>query len=143
MDATAQRQPLFFLIDDDPHSARFLMRKLENACGERAGIRCEWFGDMNTSQNMLADLPSKAPEERPDLVIVDIKSHSQANEKFIAAISPAVKAANVILVAMTHKTDSKKQKLLLNAGAEKIFERHAKLEKFETEVTKIIRFSGH
>lgn len=141
MDVPAKRQPLLFLIDDDSHSARFLMRKLENACEQRGGLRCEWFGSADDGHKMMTAMPDNTPEERPDLVIVDLKSNSRANEDFISVIAPIARYAGITLVTMVTKADDKKRKALLRAGAAEVFERCADIEEFKAEVAEIIEFS--
>ncbi len=130
MDATAEYQPDFVLIDDDPHSARFLMRKLEAAA--RQSISWEYHEDAEAGRNALS--ARRAAGDHADLVIVDLKAHSQANEEFISAIVPAGSP----VVTMIAGADDARRGALRRAGVAEVFDRPADIDAYTAEVSKLL-----
>ncbi len=135
------RQPMFYLIDDDQNSAAFLMRKLDSA-ESRFGVQCQWFNSAESGHEMMMAISATSSQDRPDLVIVDLKSSSQANENFLVSVAEIARSAGVPLVTMVNSADTDKRAALRRAGADEIFKRPADVMEYRSEVERLIEFSA-
>ena len=135
MISTFGRQPAIALVDDDPHSARLMMRML----AAHAGPPVEHMEDPAAALEALsafAGLPAK--EGQFTMVVVDLKSSSNASSDFIVALKAA--APKLVIVAMAASLNRDVRNALLDAGAAAVFERHGELNAYRREAANIVGF---
>lgn len=135
--AVAEDVPVFALVDDHIHSARLFTRTLRDA-GALADIR--WLGDARRALRALETLFGDTGEDTPDMVIVDLKSHSAANEEFVALIAPMARQAGVPVTVLVARPDAEKRRRLITAGASAVFERHHDRNAYQREIARLSSF---
>lgn len=137
MTSNAALEPLFVLVDDHIHSARLMRRAMQmNA----SPARVAWIGNARRAERTLARLLGPGATQRPDMVIVDLKSYSGASAAFISRIGNLAAAANVPLAAITDTGAADPRHALLKSGADAVFVRHHDLDAYRAEMAKIIDF---
>lgn len=128
--------PVFALVDDHVHSARLFARTLRNA---DAPVQVRWLGDagraMRSLERLLTDTGST-----PDMIVVDLKADSAANENFVTRLAPHARTAGVPVAVMAAGLDPQKRQRLLSAGAAAAFERHHDFDAYRHEVEQISSF---
>jgi CheY-like chemotaxis protein len=129
--------PIFALVDDHLHSARLFTRTMRDTDGL---AQVKWLGDADRAILELSQLLSDNDGNTPDLIVVDLKSHSAANEDFIARIAPHAKSAGVPVTAVVADLDAEKRHRLLEAGASAAFERHHDFDAYRREIEQISSF---
>lgn len=136
MNALSPDQAYLALIDDDPHSARLLMRML--IAHGAPGI--ELFGDAEAGTRRLAAILEQPGAERPAMVIVDLKHAPPAAIACIADIRRLRQARDLIVVAMSPNLDRQSREALIAAGADAVFERHEDASEFRSETASLVSF---
>ncbi|AEQ52226.1 hypothetical protein [Pelagibacterium halotolerans] len=137
MTSNAAFEPLFVLVDDHIHSAR-LMRRAMHANASPA--RLVWIGNAKRGERTLVRLLGATGAQRPDMVIVDLKSHSGATAAFISRIGNLAAGANVPLAAIADTGATENRRALLQSGADAVFVRHHELGAYRAEMANIIDF---
>ena len=122
MTSNVALEPLFVLVDDHIHSARLMRRAMQMSASP---ARVAWIGNARRAERTLARLLGPGATQRPDMVIVDLKSYSGASAAFISRIGNLAAAVNVPL---------------LKSGADAVFVRHHDLDAYRAEMAKIIDF---
>jgi DNA-binding response OmpR family regulator len=129
-------QAYLALIDDDPHSARLLMRML--IAHGAPGI--EWFGDGEAGARRIAGILGQPGAERPSLVIVDLKGPPTVARDCIAAIRALRDAEKLLIVAMAPDLQRDARDSLIAAGADAVFQRYDDLTEFRRETANLVSF---
>lgn len=127
-----ENQPSVVLVDDDNFSARLMTRHLGTA---GAGPMTH-FASADLAIAGLALMVSEGTA--PDLVIVDLKSSSQASSAFVARLGSSL--PQLFVVAMAPSLDRNVRQSLHDAGAAAVFERCPDLDLFKRETSAIIEF---
>lgn len=135
MTAITADEPLFVLVDDHVHSARMMRRALRDG-GHPAQFA--WIGDARRGERTLARLLDQ-DGPRPDMVIVDLKSTSDATIQFIGRIWNRLKAAGVPVIALSDDA-SGGRRALIESGADAVFARHHDLDAYRAEIADIVSF---
>ncbi len=125
-------QPALALVDDDFHSARLLTRMLE----AHGGPGVTRLDDPELALGTLAD--TNLPDVAQAMVVVDLKSSSDATREFIVRLRAA--APQILVVAMAPSLDRDLRNRLLDAGAAAVFERHADITLYRREVANMVAF---
>lgn len=127
-------EPLFVLVDDHIHSARMMRRAVREVAHP---AHLAWIGNARRAERTLVRLLERGP--RPDMVIVDLKSSSDATARFIGGIWNRLKAARVPIVAFSDGAGDRRRGLI-ESGADAVFERHHDLDAYRAEVGDIVSF---
>lgn len=135
MAAISADGPLFVLVDDHIHSARMMRRAIREACP----AQFVWIGNARRAGRTLERLLDQAGSSRPDMVIVDLKSSSDATARFIGDVWNRLKAAGVQIVALSDCANGARR-TLIESGADAVFERHHDLDAYRAEVADIVSF---
>ena len=131
-----QHVPYIGLIDDDGHSAHLFMRML--AANDGPSV-CH-YGDAETGIADLAEVLGNPKASWPDLLVVDLKSHSDANLDFVRRHHAGLRQKGVTLVVMVPLHDGARRKTYLEAGAAAVFFRQPELTAYRQELTAITNF---
>lgn len=129
-------QPYFVLVDDDLHSARLLLRML----AAHGAPTVNW---QENSELGLAELSTVLASDNstvPALVLVDLKSSSEATEHFVKQVRALPGAASLLVAAVAPTLERVRRDALLEAGADAVFQRHADLDFYRREAAAIISF---
>lgn len=137
MTDVSEGKPVFVLVDDHIHSARLLSRTLREAATPAQVV---WLGDARRARRTLKSIFADRPDRTPDMVIVDLKSHSSAAEEFIAEIRDAAEKAGVPIAAIAPSLDAQARNALITAGANGVFERHHDLDTYRREMAHLTSF---
>lgn len=129
-------EPFFVLVDDHIHSARLMRRAVREAAHL---AQFAWIGNARRAERTLARLFDQRGALRPDLVIVDLKSSSDATARFIGGVWNRLNAAGVPIVALSDRPDGDRQ-TLMESGADAVFERHHDLDAYRAEIADIVSF---
>ncbi|MBF0677549.1 MAG: hypothetical protein IR164_01255 [Devosia sp.] len=128
--------PVIHVIDDDLHSARFLLDMLAKCGGPAAThLGAEYEGLMALRRSF--ELPG---EIRPELLVVDLKSHSRAVLDFVERRGQWLRENGVQLAVMVPPTDHRGREEYYEAGVDAVFFRQPELEAYKREVAGIIGF---
>lgn len=122
------------LVDDSVHSARLFLRTLAGR-----GCRARWLGNGDRAGRTL-DAILKGKELPPQLVVVDLKSRSDASADFIARYSPRVGTRGALMVALAPTLAAEDRGAPLQAGAAAVFQRHADRAGYHREIGALIEF---
>lgn len=128
--------PVIHVIDDDIHSARFLVGMLEK-CGGPAAMH---LGDAYEGMAAVRRACESDDGTRPELLVVDLKSHSGAVLEFIARRGEWLRQNGVPLAVMVAPTDIPGRQKYYEAGADAVFFRQPELANYRREVAGIIGF---
>ncbi|WP_196257967.1 response regulator [Pelagibacterium limicola] len=129
--------PVFALVDDHVHSADLFARTLHDT---GAVVQVKWLGDADRAIIALESAFDARDTSVPDLIVVDLKSHSSANENFLQQISLPAKAAGIPVAVFAAGITPEKQQRLIEAGAAAVFERHPDRNAYRREVAQISSF---
>lgn len=129
-------EPALFLVDDDGHSARFLVRALGTVGAD--GIRVVVLGPEDAARRLAA--PSPADGDRPGMVLVDLKAHSRATLDFVARTAPDAARRGIPVAAMAPTLEAPVRNTLIEAGAAAVFERNAELALYLREIADLADF---
>jgi CheY-like chemotaxis protein len=136
MDAYGAGQPYMALVDDDSHSARLMIRMLL----AHGAPSVSW---LNGEALATAELSAVLNDDRaslPGLVIVDLKSSSDATRDFIAKLRGMRDGRSLLIAAIAPSLEREVRDVLLNAGADAVFERQADINLFRREAAAIVSF---
>lgn len=133
----AYGMPIFALVDDHIHSARLLSRTLAEA---DTPARVRWLGSELRALRSLERLLVQHGANVPDMIVVDLKSHSGASENFIVRIAAWARTAGTPIVAIAPSLDAGVRNGLLAAGAAAVFERHHDLNIYRREMEQLPAF---
>lgn len=137
MSSNAAPEPLFVLVDDHIHAARLMRRAMQmNA----SPARVAWIGNAGRARRTLFRLLGASAAERPDMVIVDLKSHSGASAAFISGIGNLAATARVPVAAIADTGADESRHALLKSGADAVFVRHHDLGAYRAEMARMIDF---
>lgn len=128
--------PVIHVIDDDAHSARFLLGMLAK-CGGPGALH---LGDEDEGLAALKRCLEDSAEHRPELLVVDIKSHSGAIRDFATRHGDWLRRNGVQLAVMVPPTDRLGRDEYYKAGADAVFFRQPDLDAYRREVAGIISF---
>lgn len=135
-DITKDR-PVFMLVDEQLHSARLLRRALRHL---HIPAQLLWIGDGPRSLRKLKEIITKNHEQLPDLLIVDLKSHSGATEAFLNDIAQLLREANISIAVIAPSLDPDLRHGLIAAGADGVFQRHHDLHAYRREISDLAMF---
>ncbi|HEY8594786.1 MAG TPA: hypothetical protein VIL84_06055 [Devosiaceae bacterium] len=136
MDLRTGDGPLFWLVDDDEHSAHFFARTL---AGVQSEIRIDHHPSPDRALRRLADL-LETDAALPDMIVVDLKAHTGVNEKFLAHLRAALRGREIPVVVMARSLEHKVRAPLIAAGADAVFDRSADLTTYRQEVAALLEF---
>lgn len=131
--SNAARRPAIALVDDDFHSARLMTRTLITQGAPSV--------DQHLDPDAALDLLAAAADEdeaSPALVVVDVKSSSDATRNFIERLKQ--RAPNLTVVAMAASLDRDTRNRLIDAGAAAVFERRPEIDLYRREAASIVDF---
>ena len=134
----------FLLIDDDQYSATFFSNQLEKCAGCEVAVLINWVSSAQSGQVALEGLTRCVDRTQiPDVVVVDLKASSSANLNFVQQVSTRVKNTGVKLAVFVTpgSVDAEKMHAFATAGASAVFERHANLDAFRTELSSLLQLS--
>ena len=129
--------PFVALIDDDQYSAHLLTRMLL----AHGSPDIHWYGNASDGLARLQAVLGDVAAHWPGLLIVDLKSHSDANLEFVSSIRQFMRQKGVPIVVMVPTTlDREARQALHDAGASAVFFRHAELDAYRREAAGIVSF---
>ena len=137
MSIPAADAPVFALVDDHIHSARLMRRALSQA---PAPARLVWLGRGDRARRSLERMLDRPGTKTPELIIVDLKSHSLATETFLSEFRNRADATGIPMVAVTDDMSAAARNRLLQAGARAVFERHHELKAYLAEMASLTTF---
>lgn len=130
--------PFIALIDDDDHSAHLLQRMLAD-CG---AVNAVHLGGAETGLAALKTILDDNAATWPALLIVDLKSHSDAVLEFVAPIHDWLRHKGVELAVMIPPTDRSGRNRYLEAGVDAVFFRQPERDAYRREAEGIISFQA-
>lgn len=129
-------QPFMALVDDDSHSARLMIRMLL----AHGAPSVSWLDSEAMATAELGQLLNDRRATLPGLVIVDLKSSSTATADFVARLRAMQDGSALLIAAMSPTLDREVREVLLNAGADAVFERQADIDFYRREAAAIVSF---
>lgn len=136
MDAIGAGQPFMALVDDDSHSARLMIRMLL----AHGAPSVSW---LNGEALATAEIHRLLDDDRatiPGLVVVDLKSSSEATLEFITKLRAMRDGHSLLIAAIAASLEREPGEALLSAGADAVFERHADINSYRREAAAIVSF---
>ncbi|MBN9332257.1 hypothetical protein [Devosia sp.] len=131
-----QQSPFIGLIDDDGHSAHLFMRML--AANDGPSVR--HYGDEVEGLAELAGELSDPRSHWPDLLVVDLKGHSNANVEFVRRHQAWLHQKGVAVVVMVPPTSRAVRMMYHEAGAAAVFFRQPEVNAYRHELAAITDF---
>lgn len=136
MTARFTGQPYLALVDDDTHSARLQIRMLL----AHGAPSVSWLQGQEAALAELATLLAAGSANLPGLVIVDLKSNSEATAAFVRTLRGLPGGSSLLIAAMAQSPVREYRDALEAEGADAVFERHADIESYRREAAAIVRF---
>jgi response regulator RpfG family c-di-GMP phosphodiesterase len=136
MNSHGALQPFMALVDDDSHSARLMIRMLL----AHGAPSVNWLDNDAVATAELGALLNDRRATLPGLVIVDLKSSSAATAEFIAKLRAMRDGTALLIAAIAPTLDREVREVLLNAGADAVFERQADIDFYRREAAAIVSF---
>lgn len=136
MSPGSKQPPFIVLIDDDGHSAHLFMRMLAAADGPAV----RYYGGEKEGVAGLAHILNDPRAQWPDLVVVDLKGHSEASLEFVRHHQAWLHQKGVALVVMVPPTDRAGRMIYHEAGANAVFFRQPELDAYRRELAGISEF---
>lgn len=136
MNFLATPQPFMALVDDDAHSARLMTRMLL----AHGAPSVRWLEGASIGEAQLREWVAAGACEQPGLVIVDLKSSSTATVEFIFTIRELDGAEELLVAAIAPTLERQTREILLEAGADAVFERHGEIGAYRREAESIVSF---
>jgi DNA-binding response OmpR family regulator len=133
--ATAD-QPFIAIVDDDMHSARLITRMLL----AHGAPSVHWLDGATAAMTQIGRWLSDDVATPPGLVIVDLKSTSNATRDFVAALRELRGAEDLRIAAVSPTVDRDVRSALIDAGADAVFQRHADIAAYRRETASIVSF---
>lgn len=128
--------PFIGLIDDDGHSAYLFMRVMTGLYGP--AVR-NYGGDEDGIAN-LGQVLSDASAEWPELLVVDLKAHSEATLEFVRRHHAWLRQTGVPVVVMVPPTGRVGCSVYYEAGAAAVFFRQPEVDAYRRELAGIENF---
>ena len=128
--------PFIGLIDDDGHSAYLFMRIM-------AGLRgpaVRNYGDGEVGAANLGLVLSDAAAEWPELLVVDLKAHSDATLEFVRRHQAWLRQKGVPVVVMVRPIGRVECDAYYEAGAAAVFFRQPEVDAYRRELAGIENF---
>jgi len=136
MNSHGAAQPYLALVDDDAHSARLMIRMLL----AHGAPSVNWLDGEELASAEFDRLLDDKIAPLPNLVIVDLKSSSAATAGFIRKLRAMSKGQALLIAAMAPTLDREVREVLLDAGADAVFERQADIDLYRRESAAIVSF---
>lgn len=136
MNSHRRGQPFMALVDDDSHSARLMIRMLL----AHGAPSVSWLDSEALASAELGKVLADSTATLPGLVIVDLKSSSTATADFIGRMRAIPDGPALLIAAMAPTLDREVREVLLNAGADAVFQRQPELEFYRREAAAIVSF---
>ena len=136
MDAYGAGQPYMALVDDDSHSARLMIRMLL----AHGAPSVSWLNGEALATAELGKLLDDDLAALPGLVIVDLKNSSTATRDFIVKLRAMRDGRSLLIAAVAATLEKDVRDVLLNAGADAVFERQADVNSFRREAAAMVSF---
>jgi len=136
MDAHGAGQPYMALVDDDSHSARLMIRMLL----AHGAPSVSWLNGEALATAELGKLLDDDTAALPGLVIVDLKSSSTATRDYVAKLRAMRDGRSLLIAAIAPSLEREVRDVLLDAGADAVFERQADINSFRREAAAIVSF---
>lgn len=114
------QRPYLTLVDDDPQTARLLIMMLI----AHGAPSVRWLESADQGRTELASLLA-AGGHLPELVIVDLKSSSEASAAFIRVLRATPYGHSLVVAAVTPTPERRLHEIQLAAGADAVFARGA------------------
>jgi len=131
-----EQSPFIGLIDDDGHSAHLFMRVL----AANDGPLVRHYGDDEEGLSDLAHVLSDPRSDWPDILVVDLKAHSDANLEFVRRHQAWLHQKGVALVVMVPPTNRAGRMIYHEAGATAVFFRQSDVDAYRHELVGIANF---
>ena len=128
--------PFIGLIDDDSHSAYLFMRVMAALCGP--SVRN--YGDPDEGAKELGLVLSDVSAEWPELLVVDLKAHSDATLEFVCRHHAWLRQKGVPVVVMVPPIDRAGCDAYYEAGAAAVFFRQPEHDAYRRELDGIENF---
>lgn len=129
-------KPYVALVDDDIHSARLLTRMLT----AHGSPEVRWHDSATTGAAEIAQALAEDSATLPDLIVVDLKASSDATRDFIAGLRKLEGAEKLLVVAMSATLDKDIRDVIIDSGADAVFQRHPDIDPYRREVANIVCF---
>jgi response regulator RpfG family c-di-GMP phosphodiesterase len=129
-------QPFMALVDDDSHSARLMIRMLL----AHGAPSVSWLDGEAIASTELGKLLDDRRATLPGLVIVDLKSSSNATADFVRKLRGMQDGTALLIAAMAPTLDREVRDVLLGAGADAVFERQADIDFYRREAAAMVSF---
>lgn len=136
MDAFGAGQPFMALVDDDSHSARLMIRMLL----AHGAPSVSWLDGEAMATTEIGKLLDNDTAALPGLVIVDLKSTSNATPEFITKLRGMRDGRSLLIGALAPNLERETREIYLSAGADAVFERQADIDSFRREAAAIVSF---
>ena len=136
MDLRPGDAPLFWLVDDDEHSAHFFARTLASVQGD---IRIDFHPSSARALLRLGEA-MRSNAGLPDMIIVDLKARSGVNEEFLERLRVALQGREVPVVVMARSLEHNVREPLIAAGADAVFDRSADLTTYRPAIVALLDF---
>lgn len=136
MDAFGAGQPFMALVDDDSHSARLMIRMLL----AHGAPSVSWLNGETLATAEIGKLLDDDFAAIPGLVIVDLKASSTATRDFIIKLRGMRDGRSLLIAAIAPSLEREVREVLLTAGADAVFQRHADINSFRREAAAIVSF---
>jgi DNA-binding response OmpR family regulator len=124
------------LIDDDQHSAYLFTRMLT----ANDGPSVRHYGDGGEGMAALVQDLSEPDRAWPDVLVVDLKAHSNATLDFVRRHQALLRQKGVAVLVMVPPTDQAGRVKYLEVGAAGVFFRQPELDAYRRELATIKNF---
>lgn len=136
MNSRSAAQPFMALVDDDSHSARLMIRMLL----AHGAPSVHWLDGEAVASTEFDRLLDDRRATLPGLVIVDLKSSSSATADFIGKLRGMRDGSALLIAAVAATLDREVREVLIEAGADAVFERQADIDFYRREAAAIVSF---
>jgi len=136
MNGPSADQPFMALVDDDSHSARLMIRMLL----AHGAPSVSWLDGEALATAELTKLLDDDRAALPGLVIVDLKASPSATADFVVRLRGMRDGRALLIGAMADNLERETREVLLNAGADAVFERQPDVNSFRREAAAIVSF---
>jgi CheY-like chemotaxis protein len=124
------------LVDDDTHSARMMIRMLL----AHGAPSVDWMADADLAETTLRAALGPTGKDAPALVLVDLKSSSEATADFVSRLRSMPGSSELLIAAIAPSLERAHREPLLIAGADAVFQRHADANAYRREAASIVSF---
>lgn len=131
-----EQRPYIGLVDDDDHSAHLFMRML--AANDGPSVR--HYGDDAKSLAELSQALKDPLAHWPDILVVDLKSHSNANLEFVRRYQACLHQKGIGVVVMIPPVSRAVRMMYHEAGAAAVFFRQPELDAYRRELAALTDF---